>query len=70
MNDLATMRHELLALRKRFFNGEPVQTEMNALAQRCADVYNAKAREVANKHGMSPKLTTAAKILRQGEFLR
>ncbi len=64
------MRAELKALRHRFFQGEEVQTEMYALAEECAKAYNSKAREVAKRMGVKPRLTTADRILRQGEFLR
>lgn len=71
MENLDTLRRELLALRKRFLNGDNCAKEpMYTLAQKCADVYNAKAKEVAKKHGRRPSLTTADKIMRQGEFLR
>lgn len=64
-------RREMLALRKRYYNGDDtVKPDMYRLAQECADMANAKAKELARKHGVRPKLITPDRILRQGEFLR
>jgi hypothetical protein len=64
------MRRDLKALRHRFYQGENVSKEMNELAAECAKAYNAKAKEVAKRMGVKPRLTTPDRILRQGEFLR
>lgn len=63
-------RLELRDLRRRFFSGEPVKTEMMALATECADLYNAKAKEVAKRLGIKPRLTSPQRVLRHGEFVR
>ena len=67
---LNDMRHELKALRHRWYKGEPVDVEMKSLAVKCAEEYNSKAREVAKRMGVKPRLTTPDRILRQCEFLR
>jgi hypothetical protein len=64
MNDLDSMRRDLAKLRYRFLSGEPVKTDMDLLAQSCADLYNEKARDVAKRMGRKPILITADKILR------
>lgn len=67
---LNVMRIELMGLRKRWYAGEAVDAEMNALAAQCAGIYNEKAKDIAKRHGLRPRLTTASKILRSAEFLR
>lgn len=69
--DLQTVRTELKDLRHRFLNGDvSVKADMEALAKEAAELYNAKAREVAKRMGVRPRLTTPDRIMRQGEFLR
>lgn len=69
--DLQTVRTELKALRHRFLNGDTsAKPAMEAVAQEAADMYNTKAREVAKRMGVRARLTTADRIMRQGEFLR
>ncbi|MBL8048152.1 MAG: hypothetical protein JNJ45_05670 [Chthonomonas sp.] len=69
MDDLNSMRSELRRLRKEFLNGNnEARGPMHELAERCAATYNAKAKEIAKRHGVRPRLTTAAVILRRGEF--
>ena len=71
MDELNEMRLRLKALRHRFYNGEPeVAAEMNAYARQCADVYNAKAKEIAKRMGVRPRLTTWSKILHCSDFIR
>ena len=62
--DLDLLRRELKALRHRFFQGENVQVEMMAKAKECADLYNLKAKEVAKRMGVKPRLITPDRILR------
>lgn len=69
--DLQSMREQLVKLRRRYYAGETaVHDEMHRVAQVCADLYNARGKAVAKKHGVRFKPVTASRILRQGEFLR
>jgi len=63
-SDLAVLRDKLRDTRRAFLNGDASQkAPMEALAQECADLYNAKAKEVAKKLGTRPRLVSANKIL-------
>lgn len=70
-NELQTLRTQMMEARRRFLNGdESARVQMHELAEATAAAYNDKAREIAKKHGMKPRLINAAKIIRQGENFR
>ena len=61
---LDEMRLRLKGLRGRFLAGAPVEDEMHALADECAALYNQKAKEVAERMGVRPRLITRDRIMR------
>jgi hypothetical protein len=61
----AALRSELRVLRHRYLNGDTsAQQAMDAKAQEAADYYNQKARAVAKRLGVAPRLTTAGRLMR------
>lgn len=68
---LKELRIKLRDARGRHLRGDNDATkEMNLLAAQGAELFNKIAREVAKKHGTRPMLTTPAKLMRSGEFIR
>lgn len=54
----------LLDLRKRWYGGEDCSQEMKDAAIIAANLYNAKAKELAAKHRIRPRLVSADHIMR------
>lgn len=57
-------KDNLKDLRKRWYAGEPCGDQMRDAAKVAADIYNQKAKTVAAKFKMRPRLISADKIMR------
>ena len=68
--DFDAARRELLDLRARWLKGEPVDARMREVAREAADLYNAKAKEVAAKLGMKPRLVSPDRIMKDGRVIQ
>jgi hypothetical protein len=55
----------LIAARKAWYAGEGSEAAMNLAAEVAAKAYNDRAREIARRMGMKPRLTNARTIMRQ-----
>lgn len=55
----------LIAARKAWYAGTGSEADMNVAADLAAEAYNERAREIARRMGMKPRLTSARTIMRQ-----